>query len=102
MKEEKALVPKLRFQEYRDAKEWHSTVLGEVPEVVRGGSPRPIDGFLTPAVDGLNWLKIGDVDKEAYAQFAAVHADDFSDVDSSAGCRRKRSDGSCSVLRKSQ
>lgn len=65
MKEEKALVPKLRFQEYRDAEGWHSTVLGEVSEVVRGGSPRPIDGFLTPAVDGLNWLKTGDVDKEA-------------------------------------
>lgn len=32
---------------------------------MRGGSPRPIDGYLTKAADGLNWLKIGDVDKEA-------------------------------------
>jgi len=59
------LVPKLRFPEFRDAEGWSLTVLGELSEVVRGGSPRPIDGFLTTAVDGLNWLKIGDVDKEA-------------------------------------
>lgn len=65
MKEEKKLVPKLRFPEFRGAGEWSSTVLGELSEVVRGGSPRPIDGFITTAVDGLNWLKIGDVDKDA-------------------------------------
>lgn len=65
MNEEKKLVPKLRFPEFRGAGEWSSTVLGEFSEVVRGGSPRPIDGFLTTAIDGLNWLKIGDVDKEA-------------------------------------
>ena len=65
MNKEKKLVPKLRFPEFRGAGEWSSTVLGEFSEVVRGGSPRPIDGFLTTAVDGLNWLKIGDVDKEA-------------------------------------
>ncbi|MDD2846641.1 MAG: restriction endonuclease subunit S, partial [Rhodoferax sp.] len=65
MNKEKKLVPKLRFPEFRGAGEWSSTVLGEFSEVVRGGSPRPIDGFLTTAIDGLNWLKIGDVDKEA-------------------------------------
>lgn len=59
------LVPKLRFPEFRDAVGWAATILGELSEVVRGGSPRPIDGFLTTAADGLNWLKIGDVDKEA-------------------------------------
>jgi len=62
---EPALVPKLRFPEFRGSGEWSATVLGELSEVVRGGSPRPIDGFLTTAADGLNWLKIGDVDKEA-------------------------------------
>lgn len=60
-----ALVPKLRFQEFRGAEEWENAILGDLSEVVRGGSPRPIDGFLTTAADGLNWLKIGDVDKEA-------------------------------------
>ena len=64
-KDKATAVPKLRFPEFRYAEGWSSTVLGELSEVVRGGSPRPIDGFLTTAVDGLNWLKIGDVDKEA-------------------------------------
>lgn len=57
--------PKLRFPEFREADNWKSITLGGLSEVVRGGSPRPIDGFLTTAADGLNWLKIGDVDKEA-------------------------------------
>ena len=60
-----ALVPKLRFPEFRGAEGWTGATLGDLSEVVRGGSPRPIDGFLTTAADGLNWLKIGDVDKEA-------------------------------------
>lgn len=64
--EEKTIVvPKLRFPEFRGAEGWERSFLGDFSEVVRGGSPRPIDGFLTTAVDGLNWLKIGDVDKEA-------------------------------------
>jgi type I restriction enzyme S subunit len=57
--------PRLRFPEFEGADEWESTILGRLSEVVRGGSPRPIDGFLTTATDGLNWLKIGDVDKES-------------------------------------
>jgi restriction endonuclease S subunit len=28
--------------------------------IERGGSPRPIDDFITDASDGLNWIKIGD------------------------------------------
>ena len=60
-----ALVPTLRFPEFRGAQEWENATLGVLSEVVRGGSPRPIDGFLTTAADGLNWLKIGDVDREA-------------------------------------
>lgn len=57
--------PRLRFPEFEGAGEWGSTILGSLSEVVRGGSPRPIDGFLTNAADGLNWLKIGDVDKDS-------------------------------------
>ena len=62
---EPLLVPRLRFPEFRDADGWQTTILGKLSEVVRGGSPRPIDGYLTNAADGLSWLKIGDVDKEA-------------------------------------
>ena len=28
--------------------------------IERGGSPRPIDNYITDAPDGLNWVKIGD------------------------------------------
>ena len=59
------VVPRLRFPEFREAGGWDGAILGDLSDVVRGGSPRPIDGFLTTATDGLNWLKIGDVDKEA-------------------------------------
>jgi type I restriction enzyme S subunit len=34
--------------------------LGDVLEISRGGSPRPIQAFLTDSDDGLNWIKIGD------------------------------------------
>ena len=39
---------------------WEIKKLGEVCTVERGGSPRPIDAFLTDAEDGINWIKIGD------------------------------------------
>ncbi|WP_165174811.1 restriction endonuclease subunit S [Desulfovibrio sp. ZJ369] len=58
-------LPRLRFPEFRDAGEWKKNFLDEYSEVVRGGSPRPIDNFLTTKKDGLNWLKIGDINKEA-------------------------------------
>lgn len=29
-------------------------------QIERGGSPRPIDDFITDSPDGLNWVKIGD------------------------------------------
>lgn len=35
--------------------------LGDICEVVRGGSPRPIIDYITDDPDGVNWLKIGDV-----------------------------------------
>ncbi|MEA3371511.1 MAG: restriction endonuclease subunit S [Campylobacterota bacterium] len=58
-------VPKLRFPEFRNAGEWEEKKLGKLSTILRGGSPRPIDNYLTNDKDGLNWLKIGDVDKEA-------------------------------------
>lgn len=58
-------VPKLRFPEFRDAGGWYELPLSELSEIVRGGSPRPIDAYITDATNGLNWLKIGDVSKES-------------------------------------
>jgi len=58
------VVPRLRFPEFRNAREWEVKRLGEVAEIVRGGSPRPITKYLTKSDDGLNWLKIGDVQED--------------------------------------
>ena len=41
---------------------WVEKRLGEVAEIQRGGSPRPIKDFITQNKDGYNWIKIGDVD----------------------------------------
>ena len=30
-------------------------------DIVRGGSPRPIEHYMTSSKEGLNWLKIGDI-----------------------------------------
>jgi len=43
---------------------WKYMKLGEVCEIERGGSPRPIKDFITTAPDGLNWIKIGDTDPQ--------------------------------------
>lgn len=40
---------------------WPTVKLGELCEIQRGGSPRPIDEYITDASDGINWIKIGDV-----------------------------------------
>ncbi|AHJ98445.1 restriction endonuclease subunit S [Hymenobacter swuensis] len=61
----KTALPKLRFPEFREMNSWKESKLGEVSEIVRGGSPRPIEDFITTDPDGLNWLKIGDVAPEA-------------------------------------
>ena len=39
---------------------WRTKKLGDICDIERGGSPRPIDNFLTDAPDGINWIKIGD------------------------------------------
>ena len=42
---------------------WKWTHLGNVSYIVRGGSPRPIKEYITTRDDGINWIKIGDVEK---------------------------------------
>ena len=39
---------------------WEIKKLGEVCTIERGGSPRPIQSYLTDSEDGVNWIKIGD------------------------------------------
>lgn len=41
-------------------KGWEVKTLGEVCTIERGGSPRPIQSYLTDSEDGINWIKIGD------------------------------------------
>lgn len=43
---------------------WEWVRLGEVCAIARGGSPRPIKDFITTAADGVNWIKIGDTEKD--------------------------------------
>ena len=40
---------------------WIEKQLGEDATILRGGSPRPIEDYITDSQDGLNWIKIGDV-----------------------------------------
>ncbi len=39
---------------------WEYRRIGDVCTVERGGSPRPIDQYITDEQDGINWIKIGD------------------------------------------
>jgi type I restriction enzyme S subunit len=59
------LIPELRFPEFVKNGEWEEKELGSISEIVRGGSPRPIQDYQTNDIDGLNWLKIADVSSES-------------------------------------
>lgn len=39
---------------------WDNKPLGSICKIARGGSPRPIQEYLTDAADGVNWIKISD------------------------------------------
>ena len=43
---------------------WAWERIGNVSTIARGGSPRPIEDFLTDDADGINWIKIGDTEKD--------------------------------------
>ena len=47
---------------YKIPDSWVWTTLNELFLIERGGSPRPIQQFLTTAEDGINWIKIGDTE----------------------------------------
>ena len=39
---------------------WQTKKLGEIFNIERGGSPRPIEEYITDDKNGINWIKIGD------------------------------------------
>lgn len=43
--------------------EWARIALRDLCSIARGGSPRPIENYITDAPDGINWIKIGDTQK---------------------------------------
>ncbi len=66
--QKKGAMQKIFSQEVRfkaddgsDYPKWEEKRLGETLTVQRGGSPRPIENYITDKEDGLNWIKIGDV-----------------------------------------
>ena len=42
---------------------WKWVRFGSMTYIERGGSPRPIKSYITDSKDGINWIKIGDVEK---------------------------------------
>ena len=55
-------VPEIRFKGFTD--DWEQRKFGELVVIERGGSPRPIDKFITNDKNGLNWIKIGDAPEQ--------------------------------------
>ena len=54
--------PIIRFKGYED--DWEQRKFSDLVLIERGGSPRPIDAFITDAPNGLNWVKIGDAPEQ--------------------------------------
>lgn len=54
--------PEIRFEGFTD--DWEQRKFGETVIIERGGSPRPIDAFITDDENGLNWVKIGDAPEQ--------------------------------------
>ena len=53
-----SMYPEIRFAGFTDP--WEQRKLSELVEIERGGSPRPIERYITDDPCGLNWVKIGD------------------------------------------
>ena len=47
-------------------KKWQYRKIGDVCIVERGGSPRPIDQYITDDENGINWIKIGDTTESMF------------------------------------
>ncbi|MFW5703763.1 MAG: restriction endonuclease subunit S [Patescibacteria group bacterium] len=55
------LSSKVRFGEFDLG--WKTFQISELCNIKRGGSPRPIEQYITKDNEGLNWLRIGDIPK---------------------------------------
>ena len=53
------LTGKKRLPGFTD--KWVEITFGEYVDIYRGGSPRPIESYITDNPNGVNWIKIGDV-----------------------------------------
>ena len=62
MMAENRSIPEIRFAGFTDA--WEQRKFSDLVLIERGGSPRPIDDYITDAPDGLNWVKIGDAPEQ--------------------------------------
>ena len=61
MKENKK-TPDIRFKGFTD--DWEQRKFSDLVTIERGGSPRPIDKYITNDKNGLNWIKIGDAPEQ--------------------------------------
>jgi len=43
--------------------EWEVVGLNDILTIQRGASPRPINKFITKDKNGVNWIKIGDIEE---------------------------------------
>ena len=57
-------IPQMR--EPGDTKPWKRCKLSDLVLIERGGSPRPIDDYITDSPQGLNWVKIGDAPTQGH------------------------------------
>jgi type I restriction enzyme S subunit len=44
---------------------WPLVALGDIFDIARGGSPRPIQNYITDDVDGVNWIMIADASESS-------------------------------------
>lgn len=56
--------PEIRFKGFTDP--WEQRKFADVVQIERGGSPRPIDDYITDSPNGLNWVKIGDAPSQGH------------------------------------
>jgi type I restriction enzyme S subunit len=60
-----AFASQLDYTLSTESADWKTATLSEVCQIARGGSPRPIEAFLTDSPDGINWIKISDATASA-------------------------------------
>lgn len=63
--EQTKLVPKRRFKEFQNTSAWEQRRIGEIADIVRGASPRPIqDPKWFDEKSDIGWLRIADVTEQ--------------------------------------